>query len=73
MGNVSAANHVLHFLFGLLSARFSYVTGGFLLYQLVDGAKFGYRVVRTGPRTDDPPMDLLLYALGAVTPRLFQQ
>lgn len=72
MGNVSVENHVIHFVLGLLSAKFAYVTGAFLLYQLIDGLKFQYRVVTKGETTDDIPLDLLFFSFGALAPRLFR-
>lgn len=72
MGNVSQTNHVVHFLLGMASVRFSYIAGVFLLYQLIDGIKFRYRVVLDGPHTDDLPLDLLFFSLGALAPRMLQ-
>ena len=69
MGNVSVENHVVHFILGVASYWFGLVTGAFLLYQLIDGLKFRYRVVRNGADTDDIPLDLLLFSVGALLPR----
>lgn len=71
MGNVSKKNHAIHFLLGLLSTQYSYITGAFLLYQLVDGFKFRYRVVLDAGKTDDIPMDLVFFAIGALLPRIW--
>ena len=68
-GNVSIMNHMIHFILGTLSYKFYYITGIFLVYQLIDGLKFKYKVVKTGPITDDIPMDLLFFALGELSMR----
>ena len=63
-GNVSTINHILHFIFGTISFKIHYITGIFILYQLIDGFKFKYKVVRTGSQTDDIPLDFLFFCLG---------
>jgi hypothetical protein len=67
--NVSLLNHILHFIFGITSYNYHYITGLFLLYQLIDGFKFKYKVVRTGKNTDDIPLDLLFFSLGHLVMR----
>ena len=62
--NVSLLNHIIHFILGGISFKFYYITGLFLLYQLQDGFKFFYKVVRIGDNTDDIPLDLLFFSLG---------
>ena len=69
--NVSLFNHILHFTLGIISYKYYYVTGLFLLYQLIDGFKFKYKVVRTGKNTDDIPLDLLFFSLGELVMRYF--
>jgi hypothetical protein len=69
MGNVSNTNHFIHFIIGLLSFKFHYITGVFLLYQLIDGFKFKYKVIRDGKVTDDILLDLLFFCLGGLSMR----
>lgn len=64
MGNVSIQNHIIHFIIGIISNKVPSLTALFLVYQLIDGFKFKYKVVRTGRTTDDIPMDLLFFSLG---------
>ena len=47
-GNVSFTNHIIHFIVGIISFKIHYVTGIFMIYQLIDGFKFGYKVTRFG-------------------------
>lgn len=68
-GNVSNLNHLIHFILGLASFKLNYITGFFLLYQLIDGFKFKYKVVREGKETDDIPLDLLFFSLGELSIR----
>jgi hypothetical protein len=70
MGNVSNINHFVHFVLGALSSKFNGIIPLFLIYQLVDGYKFKYKVQRTGKSTDDIPFDLLFFALGEICTRL---
>ena len=65
-GNVSNINHVVHFIIGAISFKIPYITAGFILYQLIDGFKFNYEVVRTGKVTDDIPLDFLFFSLGGL-------
>lgn len=68
-GNVSITNHIIHFILGVVSFRFGIVTGLFLLYQLIDGIKFGYNVTYKKNESDDIPLDLLYFSLGALSIR----
>ena len=70
-GNVSITNHIIHFSLGVISFRFGIVTGLFLLYQLIDGIKFGYKVTYKKNESDDIPLDLLYFSLGALSIRIF--
>ena len=72
MGNVSLLNHVIHFILGIMSNYYSYIVPLFLIYQIIDGYKFKYKVKLTGNKTDDIQMDLLLFSLGAVAIRLIK-
>ena len=63
-GNVSNLNHFIHFIIGIISYKFNIITGFFLLYQLIDGFKLNYKVVRIGDKTDDIPLDLLFFCIG---------
>ncbi len=49
--------------------KIHYITGIFILYQLIDGFKFKYKVVRDGSVTDDIPLDLLFFCLGELSMR----
>ena len=69
-GNVSITNHIIHFILGVISFRFGIVTGIFLLYQLIDGIKFGYKVTYKKNESDDIPLDLLYFSLGALSIRI---
>lgn len=69
-GNVSITNHIIHFILGVISFRFGIVTGLFLLYQLIDGIKFGFKVTYKKNESDDIPLDLLYFSLGALSIRL---
>ena len=69
-GNVSITNHIIHFILGVISFRFGIVTCLFLLYQLIDGIKFGYKVTYKKNESDDIPLDLLYFSLGALSIRL---
>ena len=71
MGNVSNINHLIHFILGMLSQYYNYIVVLFLIYQIIDGYKFNYKAVRNGKYTDDIPLDLLFFALGALTVRYF--
>jgi len=64
--NVSLQNHIIHFILGMLAFKYHLITPMFLIYQLLDGFKFKYQVIRTGLQTDDLPMDLLFFALGEI-------
>jgi len=68
-GNVSNINHFIHFIIGIISYKIPYLTGIFILYQLIDGYKFKYKVVRTGIMTDDIPLDFLFFCLGELSIR----
>ena len=70
-GNVSLTNHIIHFILGLTSFKYGFVTGLFLFYQLIDGLKFGYNVTYKKNESDDIPLDLLFFSLGALSMRLF--
>lgn len=72
MGNVTLFNHIIHFLLGVFSNYYSYIIPIFLLYQLIDGYKFNYKVVLNGENTDDIQMDLLLFSLGALFVRFIK-
>ena len=69
-GNVSITNHIIHFILGLISFRYGIVTGIFLLYQLIDGIKFGFKVTYKKNESDDIPLDLLYFSLGALSIRI---
>lgn len=70
MGNISLLNHIIHFILGLLSNFYSIIVPLFLIYQIIDGYKFNYNVKLHGKKTDDIPMDLLLFSLGAISLRM---
>tara|TARA_Y100000389_G_C17036115_1_gene305831 strand:+ start:66 stop:299 length:234 start_codon:yes stop_codon:yes gene_type:complete len=70
MGNVSLINHIIHFILGILSNYYSYIVPLFLIYQIIDGYKFNYKVKLEGEKTDDIQMDLLLFSLGAISLRI---
>lgn len=72
MGNVSLLNHIIHFILGILSNYYSFIIPIFLIYQIIDGYKFNYKVKLHGKKTDDIQMDLLLFSLGCVSLRLFK-
>ena len=72
MGNVSLLNHIIHFILGVLSNYYSFIIPLFLIYQIIDGYKFNYKVKLTGKKTDDIQMDLLLFSLGCVSLRLLK-
>ncbi len=63
-GNVSNINHFIHFIIGIISYKFNFITGIFILYQLIDGFKFNYKVVRFGDKTDDIPLDFFFFCIG---------
>ena len=71
--NVSLMNHVIHFIIGLMSFHHSYITGLFLMYQLIDGLKFGYKVTYKLNKSDDIPLDLLFFSLGALSMRFINK
>ena len=68
-GNVSVKNHILHFITGIISYKIHQITGFFILFQLIDGFKFSYKVVREGAITDDIPLDFLFFCLGELSAR----
>ena len=72
MGNVSLLNHIIHFILGILSNYYSFIIPIFLVYQIIDGYKFNYKVKLHGKKTDDIQMDLLLFSLGAISLRIFK-
>jgi hypothetical protein len=72
-GNVNNVNHLIHFLVGMVSYKYYYVTPIFIIYQLIDGFKFKYKVVREGPSTDDIPLDFLFFSLGELSMRYFMK
>ena len=72
MGNVSLLNHIIHFILGILSNYYTYIVPLFLVYQVVDGYKFSYKVKLTGKKTDDIQMDLFIFSLGAIIVRLIK-
>ena len=72
-GNVSLTNHIIHFILGLLSFKYSIITGLFLLYQLIDGIKFAYKVTYKKNESDDIPLDLLYFSLGALFMRFLKK
>ena len=63
-GNISNINHLIHFIIGMISNYFHYLTGLFILYQLIDGFKFKYKVIDKGNNTDDIPLDFLFFSIG---------
>ena len=69
MTNVSFLNHIIHFVLGVMSNYYSYIVPIFLVYQIIDGYKFSYKVKLKGKSTDDIQMDLLIFALGAISIR----
>ena len=69
IGNVSNTSHLIHFIIGIISFKIHYITGIYMLYQLIDGFKFKYKVVRDGKVTDDIPLDLLFFCLGELSMR----
>ena len=69
MTNVSFLNHIIHFVLGVMSNYYSYIVPIFLVYQIIDGYKFSYKVKLKGKSTDDIQMDLLIFALGAISTR----
>ena len=70
MGNVSILNHIIHFILGYMSNFYSIIIPLFLIYQIIDGYKFNYKVKLQGKKTDDIQMDLLLFSLGAISLRI---
>lgn len=70
MGNVSFLNHIIHFILGVLSNFYTIIIPLFLIYQIIDGYKFNYKVKLQGKKTDDIQMDLLLFSLGAIFLRM---
>lgn len=72
MGNVSLLNHIIHFVLGIMSNYYTYIVPLFLVYQLIDGYKFKYKVKLTGKKTDDIQMDLFIFSLGAIIIRLIK-
>lgn len=72
MGNVSLLNHIIHFVLGIMSNYYTYIVPLFLVYQLIDGYKFNYKVKLTGKKTDDIQMDLFIFSLGAIIIRLIK-
>ena len=70
-GNISTPNHIIHFLFGVASFKINYITPIFLIYQLIDGFKFKYKLKTTGLITDDLTLDLLFFSLGSLCIRYF--
>jgi len=73
MGNISLLNHIIHFILGILSNYYTVIIPIFLIYQIFDGFKFNYKVVLYGEQTDDIHLDLLYFALGALSVRLFKK
>lgn len=71
IGNVSLLNHIIHFILGIISFKYNLITPLFLLYQLFDGYKTNYNLVLIGSVTDDIPLDLLFFSLGALVTRYF--
>ena len=70
MGNVGILNHIIHFISGYMSNFYSIIIPLFLIYQIIDGYKFNYKVKLQGKKTDDIQMDLLLFSLGAISLRI---
>lgn len=68
-GNVSITNHFIHFIIGVISYKIHYITGIFMIYQLIDGFKFKYKVVTDKAKTDDIPLDLLFFCIGELLTR----
>ena len=68
--NISLTNHIIHFILGMISYRYNLITAFFLVYQLIDGFKFKYKIFRIGTKTDDIILDLLLFCLGELFMRL---
>ena len=64
-------NHIIDFILGVITFKYGLITGIFLLYQLIDGFKFSYNVTYKKNESDDLPMDLFFYSLGALSMRLF--
>ena len=73
MGNVSNINHGIHFILGIASYKYELITGLFILYQLIDGYKFKYKVTRRGKMTDDIPLDFLFFCMGNLACRFIQE
>lgn len=69
MSNVSKLNHLIHFILGMISSKYQIIIPLFLIYQLIDGYKFKYKVKRKGKKTDDLPLDLLFFAIGEIFTR----
>ena len=69
MGNISNLNHLIHFILGIISSKFNFITPLFLIYQLFDGLKFKYMLTTTGEKTDDIYLDLLFFSLGGFSTR----
>lgn len=69
MGNVSNINHIVHLIIGIISYKYEIITGIFILYQLIDGYKFKYKVIRKGANTDDIPLDFLFFCIGNLSCR----
>ena len=69
MGNISIENHLIHFILGIISSKYNFIIPLFLIYQIIDGFKFKYKLTTTGSQTDDIYLDLLLFALGGFSMR----
>lgn len=69
MGNISNLNHLIHFILGIISSKFNFITPLFLIYQLFDGFKFKYMLTTTGEKTDDIYLDLLFFSFGGFSMR----
>ena len=69
MGNISIKNHLIHFILGIISSKYNFITPLFLIYQLFDGYKFKYKLTTTGSKTDDIYLDLLFFSLGGFSMR----
>ena len=71
--NVSNINHGIHFILGIASYKYEIITGLFILYQLIDGYKFKYKVTRSGNMTDDIPLDFLFFCMGNLVSRFIKK
>ena len=50
MSNVSKLNHLIHFILGMISSKYQIIIPLILIYQIIDGYKFKYKVKRKGKK-----------------------